>query len=543
MAHKPRIFLAGLSFLLFTAFFQAVSADPADPSLQTPGDAFVTVSSAEPSNLIPFLASDSASAEVSRLIFNGLLKYDKDLKLTGDLAESWEVQEGGTRILFHLRKNVRWQDGGYFTAHDVVFTYLNVMNPHWPTPYSGMFEKVESVYALDRFTVEVRYKEPFAPGLASWTMGIVPAHRLSMGDFPNTPFSTSPIGTGPYALKRWVRGELIELRANPQYFEGAPLISRLLIRILPDPATSFLELQMENLDTSSLTPLQFDRQIETDFFKKNYKSYRMDGMQYTYLGYNLQSPLFEDRRVRQALAMVIDTGEIIQGAYRGYGRPVAGPFLPDSWAYDPSVQPFAHDPVQAKKLLEDAGWKMGHDGWLVRDGRKFSFTVLTNAGNDERKMVCEILQKQFRVLGIDMKIQTVEWGAFLKEFIHTKNFEAALLGWNLAPDPDIYDIFHSSRSAPGQFNFVSYQNPEVDKLLEEARAEFSEEKRAELYHRIHRLIYEDQPYAFLAAPQSLSLLHRRFQGVTEGKWGIGADFVRWFVPKGEHRYKIRFAYA
>ena len=161
------------------------------------GDAFIAPALAEPTNLIPFLASDSASAEVSRFIFNGLLKYDGDLNLVGDLAESWERKAGGLTSVFHLRKNVRWQDGYLFSGRDVVFTYLSMVDPDVPTPYGAAFEKVESVLAPDPETVVVRYKEPFSPGLSSWTMGIIPMHILVNQDLSRTDFSKNPVGTGP----------------------------------------------------------------------------------------------------------------------------------------------------------------------------------------------------------------------------------------------------------------------------------------------------------------------------------------------------------
>ena len=130
---------------------------------ETRGDAFIVSSIAEPTNLIPFFASDSASADISRLIFNGLLKYDENIRLIGDLAERWEVTDGGKVIIFYLRKNVRWQDGKPFTAKDVVFTYEKVSDPATPTPYGSDFGKIRSVRALDPYTVEVVYKEPFSP--------------------------------------------------------------------------------------------------------------------------------------------------------------------------------------------------------------------------------------------------------------------------------------------------------------------------------------------------------------------------------------------
>lgn len=483
-------------------------------------DAFVTASIAEPSNLIPFFASDSASAEISRLVFNGLVKYDKDLKLTGDLAESWEVLDGGLRIVFHLRRGVLWQDGQPFTAEDVAFTFKKLTDPATPTPYGGDFQKVQALNVLDPHTVEVIYKEAFSPGLASWGMGMVPKHVLANENLMNTAFARRPIGTGPYRLKRWVPGQSIELEANPDYFKGEPGIRRYLYRIIPDLSTTFLELQIENLDFAGLTPLQFQRQTGNDFFKKRYRKFRYPSQAYVYLGYNLKHPYFSDKSVRKAIGLAISKKEIVDATLMGLGRPASGPFLPSSWAYDASIPEDPFDPEVAKRLLA---------------GKKFSFTLLTNQGNDSRRMACEIIQRRLADVGIDVKIQVVEWGTFLKEFIDKRRFDAVLLAWQLPQDPDVHDIFHSSAMEKG-FNFISYSNPEVDALLEEGRRLFPEEERAAVYHQVHQILNEDEPYTFLYVPDALPIVHSRFQNVEPAAAGIGHNFIHWEVDENDIRY-------
>lgn len=527
----PLAVWAGLFFCLVTAC-EGASAPSSD------GDTFVIASIAEPSNLIPFLATDTASASVSSLLFNGLVKYDKDLKLVGDLAESWEVTEGGMVIVFNLRKGVRWQDGAPFTALDVEFTFKKLIDPAVPTPYGGDFQKVESLRVIDPWTVEVRYKEPFSPGLASWGMGIVPKHLLEGQDFMATPFARKPVGTGPYRLERWTGGQKLVLMANEDYFEGKPFIERYIYRVIPDQATTFLELQTENVDLSGLTPLQFKRQTDTAFFQERYRKYRLPSFGYAYIGWNLQDRRFSDKRVRRALGRAIHKKELIDVALLGHGRVATGPFLPGSWAHDPAIPETPFDPAEARRLLAEAGWadKNG-DGILEKDGKKFSFTILTNQGNSERKMACEMIQKRFRDVGVDMRIQVVEWGTFLKEFIDKRRFEAVLLAWNLPMDPDIYDIFHSSKTKPGEFNFVSYRSVEVDRLLDEGRRIFPEEERAPVYRALHRILSEDEPYAFLYVPDSLTVVHARFRGVEAAPAGLRHNFIQWSVPESERRYR------
>ena len=506
------------------------------------GDAFIISSIGEPSNLIPFLATDSASAQISGLIFNGLVKYDENIKLVGDLAENWEIRDGGLRILFHLRQNVRWQDGVPLTAQDVKFTYEKITDPNTPTPYGADFEKVKSVTVIDPFTVEIDYKEPFSPGLASWVMGIVPKHLLEKENLLKTDFSRHPVGTGPYRLTKWTTGQQLKLQANPDYFEGKPLVSRYVYRIIPDQTTNFLELETGNIDMAMLTPLQYQKETETEFFKKNYQKFHYPSFGYVYIGYNLRHPSFSDKHVRKAIGLAINKQELVDAVLLGLGEVSTGPFLPGTWAYNPAVEETPFDPEKSRRLLKEAGFgDTDGDGILDRDGKKFSFTVLTNQGNDQRKMSCEIIQRRLKDVGIEMKIQTVEWATFLKEFIDKKNFDAVILAWGLSRDPDVYDIFHSSKTRPGEFNFVSYKNEEVDRLLEEGRRQFDEKERAKAYYRIHEILSDDEPYTFLFVPQALPVVHRRFREVRQAPIGVGFNFIHWWVPKDEQKYRVREA--
>ncbi len=191
----------------------------------------------------------------------------------------------------------------------------------------------------------------------------------------------------------------------------------------------------------------------------------------------------------------------------------------------------------AKKLLREAGWQdKNGDGCLEKDGQRFEFTIITNQGNEERIKVAQIIQRRLKDIGINVKIKVVEWSVFLTQFIDKRSFEAVLLGWAIGREPDNYDIWHSSKTKEGEFNFVSFKNEEVDQLLLEARRTFDQEKRKVYYHKIHEILYDEQPYMFLYVPDSLSILHNRFQGIKPAPIGIGYNFIDWWVPKAQQRY-------
>jgi peptide/nickel transport system substrate-binding protein len=501
-----------------------------EPEIKRP-NAITIGSLADAKRLLPLLASDSASGDISGWVFNGLTKYDKNIKVTGDLAESWQVSPDGLQITFRLREGVLWHDGVEFTADDVLFTYNAVVDPRIPTPYSSNFGPVKKVEVTGKYTVRVTYKEPYAPALESWGMGIIPKHLLEGKDITNVYYSRNPVGTGPYKLKEWVTGQKVILEAFENYFEGRPNIDTYVVRVIPDTATMFLELKFGGIDFMGLTPPQYKLQADTEFFNKYFQKFRYPAFGYTYLGYNLLDPRFSDRRVREALTYAINKKDIIAGVLLGYGTPCTGPFPPESWAYNRAVNEHEYDPEKSQTLFAQAGWKRGPGGMLEKNGRLFEFTVLVNQGNEARLKTAQIIKENLRHVGVTMNIKVLEWQAMLHEFIDKKRFEAVIMGWSLSRDPDMFDIWHSSKTKEGDFNFISYKNEEVDRLLLEGRRTFDFEKRKKIYHRIHEILAGEQPYTFLYVPDALPVLHKRFKGVEKAPIGIWYDFIHWNIPK------------
>ena len=502
------------------------------------GDLFIDASIGDASTLLPPLASDAASANINSLIYNGLVKYDGDLNLVGDLAESWDISPDGLTITFHLRKGVKWQDGAPFTAQDVLFPYQVMVDPKTPTAYSGDYLQVKKAEAPDDHTFRVTYPQPFAPALGSWGLNILPRHLLAGVDLTKSPLARHPVGTGPYIFKEWRAGEKIALAYNPDYFEGRVYLNGYVYLVKPDTATMFMELKAGNLDRMGLNAIQYSRQTEYPKFQRMYQKYRYMPFSYIYLGYNQNDSRFADRRVRQALTHAINKKEIIDGVLMGLGQEAYGPYKPGTWYYNPDVPKFSYDPARAKALLAAAGWTPNADGVLTKDGAPFAFTILTNQGNDTRQRTAEIIQSRLRAIGILVKIRQVEWAAFLKEFIEKGRFEAILLGWNTGLDPDQFDIWSSTKTKPGELNVIGYKNPEVDKLLAEGRHTFDREKRRQAYFRFQEIVAEDQPYTFLFVPDALPAISRRFRGIKPAPAGIDYNFIKWYVPKGEQKYTM-----
>jgi peptide/nickel transport system substrate-binding protein len=537
---------AALLLLLMGLFVgsDAIGAQEAPKAQGKPayGDTLVDSVTGNVSGLIPNITSDSASHEVGNLIYSGLVTRDRDLNIIGEAADSWTFTPDCLNLTFKLRKDIKWHDGLPFTADDVVFTYQTMVNPKTPTSYREDFKAVDSVTAVDANTVRITYQKPYAKALQSWSTWMLPRHLLDKyvqeGRLRDAPQNWhGPVGTGPYRFKEMRSGEKIVLTSNPDYFEGRPYISRIIYRIIPSQATIFLELKAKGVDAANLTALQYMRQTDYPDFRKSYQKFRYPSNAYTYFGFNLKDPRFADKRVRQAFAHAINKQALIEGVRMGLGRDATGPYKPGTWVYNPNVTKYPYDLAKAKQLLAAAGWtERNAEGLLVKNGQPFTFTLLTNQGNEERKKIAEIVQASLREVGIGVEVRILEWASFLKEYVKKRRFDAIILGWGIGLDPDQYEIWHSSKMGPDDLNTVSFQNHEVDELLEKGRASCHQNERKKYYDRLQEILAEELPIIFLYFPDALPAVARRVHGIVESPNGIRFNMREWYVPKEMQRY-------
>jgi len=519
------------------------AAPPATPDAPPArGDRLVSASIGDATNLIPMIAGDAASHDIAGQMYLPLLKYDRNLDIVGQLAGSWEVSGDQKTIRFHLRKGLQWTDGVPFTSADCAFTLALIQKPQTQSPYRSDYEKVTGFETPDPATFVVHYVEPYSPALSSWTgLAILPRHVFKGVDIMNTPLSRKPAATiGPYTLADWQSQQSILLRANPDYFDGPVWITERLTRIIPDTATQFLELSAGHLDMMGLTPMQYRRQFpRRPWLVAHYRLYKSLGFGYTYLGFNLKRPPFDNVRVREAIAYAINRQEIVDGVLLGLGEVIATPYKPGTYWVNKNISPRPYSTEKARKLLASAGWSDSDgDGVLDKNGRPLSFTILTNNGNKQRADAATIIQQRLKQVGIGVKVRLVEWSAFIENFINKRDFEAVILGWSLSPEPDQYAIWHSSQTGPRQFNFLSYRNKTVDEALVAATRTFDKHERKRLYDIVQQEIHRDVPMVFLYAPYSLPAIHKRVRGVDPAPAGIGYNSEHWYVPAAEQKYRV-----
>lgn len=536
-------------FLPIISFFLLISCskesnqiiDYKDNYLTEEGGEIINAMIGEPSNLVAMIAGDSASSAIAANIFNTLIKYDENLNHAPELASQWIISDDQKTITFKLKENLFWADGTPLTSDDVLFTWRLVTDPNTRTPYASDYLLVKDAQTPNKQTFTVTYEQNYAPALDTWaSLQILPKHVLKDEDINNTFFSRKPTGSGYYQLDQWINGQQVTLKRNKNSTQGQALIEKLTSRIIPDTSSQFLELIADNIDLMNINPIQYQRVFPSrEDLKQKIGLYKELGNGYTYLGFNLKQAPFNDPKVRQAMNYAINKEEIIKGVLLGLGEAIASPYKPGTRWNNESLSPYPYDPSKALALLKEAGYERNTAGILVKDGKPFEFEILTNQ-NKQREMTAVLVQRRLKEIGIDVKIRVLEWASFINRFIKTGDFKAVVLGWSLSLDPDQFNIWHSSQQGPGQFNFVGYENPRVDELLELGRRELDNDKREEIYHEFSKLLLEDSPIVYLYAGYGLSAINKRVQGIKKPAppAGIYQNSYEWFIPQSLRRNEI-----
>jgi peptide/nickel transport system substrate-binding protein len=512
-----------------------------DPIPPESGGALTNAMIGEPNNLIAMIAGDSASSAIAGQIFNALLKYDENLGFEGDLADSWTISDDYKKITFNLKQDIRWADDKPFTCEDVLFTWKKVTDPDTRTPYGSDYQLVSSASCANNHIFIAEYDEPYAPALETWaSLHILPKHLLKDEDINDTYFSLNPTGSNYYVLDEWTTGQQVKLKTNPNSVHGRPLLEKKITRIIPDLSSQFMELIAGNIDLMNINPIQYSRVFPSrSELNDKINLYKEMGNGYTYFGFNLKKKPFDDLNIRKAISYAINKEEIINGVLLGLGEEITSPYKPGTYWENKSINKMSFDVSKSRELLEKSGYQLNANNIYEKDGKPLAFEILTNQ-NKQREMTAVLIQRRLQDIGIDVSIRVIEWASFVNRFIKTGEFEAVVLGWSLSLDPDQYSIWHSSQDGPGQFNFIGYNNPRVDTLLENGRKELNNEKRKQIYDEFSKIIYDEQPIIYLYAGYGLTAIHKKIKGVKKitPPAGVFHNDYEWYIPKKFRRNEM-----
>ncbi len=512
---------------------------PAQANVGAPvdGDWLVSCLPSEPAHLNPLTSSDAYASAINALIFDTLIERDNEtFAIKPRAAERWEIAPDHLAYTFFLRKDIVFSDGTPLTAKDLKFTFDKVMDPTVDAAHlRNYYQDIQSCDVVDDYTVRYTCKKPYFKHLTMLGgLEILPSHIYGQGDFNQHPNNRKPVGSGPYTLENWETGMQITLVRNERYWKEKPHVLKRVYKIITNVYAAFQVLERQELDTLDLTPELYVNNASRPDFQAKFDTYKYYDSNYSYVGYNLRKPQFQDKRVRRALTMLLDRKGILDTIYHGLGKQVTGEAFVDGPEYDSSIQPWPFDPAQAKQLLAEAGWSDSDgDGVLDKGGVPFKFEILIRATSPETEQIATVFQEELKRAQIAMTIHPLEWATFLQS-VDSRNFDAVILGWSIPPiEEDPYQVWHSSQADKGS-NFVGFVDPEADKIMEEARLEFDEQKRFAMYHRFHAILHEEQPYTFLICRQTLESVDKRFQNVKVYKAGL--DSREWWVPANLQRY-------
>ncbi|MHB9000437.1 MAG: ABC transporter substrate-binding protein [Thermoanaerobaculia bacterium] len=463
------------------------------------GKPLVIAFDTSPTNLDSRVGNDQGSGRIFDMIYSGLVKITPDAGYEPDLAERWETPDDRT-IVFHLKEGAKFQDGRPVTARDVKWTYESLMVEAFASPKKSGYATVTAFEAPDDKTFIIRLTEPNAGIFDNLTLGILP-----QGADTNV-FKSQPVGAGPYRVTEFRPDDRVALEAFEGFHGGAPKIKQIVVRIIPDATTRILELRKGSVDFA-LNAVPYDT---VPAFEKdaNFKVVREPGAVYQYLAFNLRDKNLAKQQVREAIAMSIDRARIVRDLLRGYGQVTDSLFPVGHWARAENLASHPFDLAKAKSLLDAAGLR-DPDG----DGPKPRFSLAYKTSTDtEANQQAEIIQQMLKQVGIDVQIQSNEFGVFYED-IQKGNFQLFSLRRAGVSDPDfLYVIFHSASFPPEGQNRGSYRNAKMDQLIVQGRSTFDQAKRKESYVEAQKILAQELPYVSLYHRDNVAIMKRNLEG-------------------------------
>ncbi|MEB3329010.1 MAG: peptide ABC transporter substrate-binding protein [Candidatus Sericytochromatia bacterium] len=490
----------------------AAAGCPRDSQLVDNGKVLVFHQQQEPDALNALISDMVATSDALRPIQEGLVTVTDRLEVVPVLAmEIPTVENGGVVVqgdrmvvTWQLREGVTWHDGQPFTADDVKFTWEVIMHPKTRVTSRDGFDKIDRIEILGPHRIRLHFKQIYAPHdlLFSGGGAILPRHVLERylqdpnGDSINqAPFNRAPIGTGPFKFKEWVSGDHIAMVANERYWRGRPKLDALRMRIVPDENAAFTLLKSGELDlyqSASINQYEALRKLA------HVRLEPTASLTWEHLDFNLGRPVFQDLRVRRAIAHAINKRQISEKIYQGLYAVAHSDLAPLSWAYNKGVEErYPFDPARARALLDEAGWRPGLDGIRVKDGKRFVIKISTTAGRKTRELTELVLKYYLKKVGIELLIDNhpgpILFGGHPSGILKGFKFDLGMSAWSAGPDPDNFALWHSSQIPPAGQNHVQFRNKEMDALLEQGTRSIRRADRARIYARTAEILADELP--------------------------------------------------
>ena len=493
----------------------------------------------EPVNFNALLYVNSGTEEVPEAcVFDALWDMNAKGEFVPNLAakvptlENGGISPDGMVWKIELKKGVKWQDGKPFTAKDVEFTYKTIVNPKVAIRSRSGFDLISEFKVIDDHNAEIILSKPFVPFAWAWQkMHIVPEHLLAkVPDINTAPYNTNPIGTGPYKLVKRVAGSHMVYKRNPDYHRGAPAIETVIHKFVPDQTVLYTQFKTGEIDVLGLHGVPPERFEESrNLAGRDVLETPAPWVEFIY--FNCGKPQFREKVVRQALYYAADKEKWIKDIYYGLPPRTLSYLHPTHWAYNSNLKDPEHDPRRAAEMLDAAGWKKGSDGIRQKNGVKLQFSMSTTAGSKAREQAQALIQANWKEIGVAMEIKNMPASVVWGEYTTKSQFDTLMVGWEptVGMDPDYTARCHS-KQIPVKYgtgsNYVQYENPTVDKLLEEGVLISEMQKRKAVYEKIQAILHDEVPFAPIFAYMFMYGKKSDLQGyeinpyVTDITWNI-----------------------
>lgn len=507
----------------------------------TPTSRSVTITQvapAEPVSFHPYKAVDAASVAFQALVYApGLLRRDPDtLEFTDGLAQSWSVSADGLTYTFTLRDNLAWSDGRPITAEDFRWTYEQAAKPENDSPRRRSLEAIARYEAPDPRTVRVTLKEPLAVGLElADVITPLPKHvweKLDWNDLEKNQEALFPsVVSGPLKPRDWRRGEQLTFAANDRYYRGRPSFDTFAVRIVANPADALKLLEAGEADWAGFPPEDLARARAAP----NLVVYTWMPVNAPWhaLVFNLRRERLKDPAVRRGLARAIDRAALADQVEQGLSRPIFGPFLPGSWAYDPDAPRLEYDPMKARAELVAAGYGYGLDDLLYKDGERLTLKLLWGpAGNKPREQLVTRVRDQLKALGAEVELRGLDFPSYLDALKKEPwDWDLALVTWRGTADPHwLGQLF--SEATVSEVNSGAYVNKAVEEAFARGGRTRDRAERQAAYRQVQRLLADDPPYVFLTVDLAYTGMSRRITGVRPSPLGLGHNLEQWTITGG-----------
>jgi peptide/nickel transport system substrate-binding protein len=480
-----------------------------------------------PRTLNPILSTTTIESDLTRLTNDILISSDGKgvpqpmLAAVVPSQANGGISADGRTITYHLRKNVQWHDGAPFTSADVKFTFDAIMSPKNNVISRHGYDLVDRLTTPDPYTVVFHFKEVFAPALetifgeSDSPYGILPKHLLgALPDVNDIPYNSAPIGTGPFTIVKWARGDHIEFAANDRYFLGKPKIRRIIVKLIPDENTLVNQLRTHEIDWMFEATVNVYKQLK-DIADTTTALNPING----YLGimFQTQKPPFDDVRVRRAVSFAIDREQLTRDLTFGAAEPATGDLPPFEWGYDPTIKPIPHDAAQAAHLLDAAGYTLGANGMRAKGGVPLSVDLVYDSASNVDKRLAVQLQSELHGVGIDVRprplLNTLLYGAAAAGgTLASGKYDMGLFPWFAGVDPDDSSQFTCANVSPAGYNESRYCSKAMDAAQHDALTTFDQAKRKTAYATIERDLVANVPLAFIFWPRQVQAYNTDFHG-------------------------------